>query len=57
MKLNPDFEDLLIELADAGARFAVVGGYAIIGREALIINKRASARPRDLLDVETLTSA
>ena len=29
MDLPPDFRDLLVELADAGADFAVVGGYAV----------------------------
>ena len=29
-----DFRDLLVELVDAGARFLVVGGYAVVVREA-----------------------
>jgi len=29
LELNPDFEDLLVELADAGADFVVVGGLAV----------------------------
>lgn len=29
-----DFRDLLVELVDAGARFLVVGGYAVAVREA-----------------------
>ncbi|MDX2086585.1 MAG: nucleotidyltransferase [Kofleriaceae bacterium] len=29
IELNDDFRDLLVELHDAGARFVVVGGYAV----------------------------
>lgn len=29
IELNQDFQDLLIELHDAGAEFVVVGGYAV----------------------------
>jgi len=65
--MNQDFLDLLRALSDAEARFLVVGAYAmaIHGRpratgdldiwvEDLISNKRATGRPKDLLDVEVL---
>ncbi|MBX3184844.1 MAG: nucleotidyltransferase [Polyangiaceae bacterium] len=29
VELNDDFRDLLVELHDAGARFVIVGGYAV----------------------------
>ena len=29
LRLNDDFRDLLVELGEAGARFLVVGGYAV----------------------------
>lgn len=44
-----------------GARFVVLGGHAlegcaipVIGRGALIKNKRAVARPQDIADVKAL---
>lgn len=59
-KLQQDFADLLIELDEAGAEFLLVGfdliGHAIpyIGKAALIRNKRAASRHKDLADVEEL---
>jgi hypothetical protein len=101
--VNPDFRDLLRALSDAGARFLVVGAYAvsfhsepratgdldiwidpardmtsitgvnfadawparteatygdagfpIIGVDALIKNKQALGRPKDLVDLDLL---
>ena len=46
--MNEDFRDLLHALREAGARFLVVG------REALVRNKRASGRAKDRADLEAL---
>lgn len=35
IELNDDFRDLLVALYDAGARFVVVGGYAVAFVKAL----------------------
>jgi hypothetical protein len=52
--LPDDFRDVLIELADAA--FDVEGRrIAVIGKEALIANKRAAGRAQDLADVEALS--
>lgn len=88
MELPEDFRDLLIELADAGAEFVLVGGMPsrvdilnradgvsfdeavaegssfslegrripVIGRNALIRNKRAAGRAQDTADVEALAA-
>jgi hypothetical protein len=44
--------------ASRGKRFVTVAGkiVPVIGREALLANKKASARPKDLADVALLTS-
>jgi hypothetical protein len=64
--INLDFRDLFAALNAAGARYLLVGGYAvafhaepvpIIGRVDPIRNKRASGRPQDLLDLEILERA
>lgn len=66
MGLPPNRIDLLTSID--GVRFPeawpsrVVTEYGgaplpVIGREALIANKRASARPQDLVDVQTLEAA
>ena len=61
--LNPDFLDLLAALVRAEARFLVVGAHAMAAHgvpratgdlDALLDNKRATARAKDLADVEIL---
>ena len=63
--MNPDFLDLLRALLEADARFLIVGAYAVgihgrpratkdLGVADLLRNKRASARPQDLADVDAL---
>ena len=99
--LPEDFRDLLVELADAGAEFVLVGGHAVafhghpratkdmdvliranennaervyralaafgapllegrnipvIGRAALLKNKRAAGRAQDIADLEAIAS-
>ena len=70
MNTQPDFEDFFRLLESNGVESMVVGGYAVafhgfprlikaidvtfIGRDALIRNKRASGRQRDLGDLEEL---
>lgn len=46
--LNVDFLDLLSALARARVEFLVVG------REAMLRNKRAAGRPKDLVDAAEL---
>lgn len=46
MRLHPDFSDLLAELAHAGVRYALVGGYAV----------SFHARPRATKDLDLLVS-
>ncbi len=46
IELTDDFRDLLVELADAGADFVVLGGHAVA--------KRAAKRQQDRADVEGL---
>ena len=67
MFVNSDFSDLL-KLFNAGrVRYLVIGGWArrveidfdglpvpFISREDLITAKRASGRPQDMIDVESL---
>ena len=57
--------DILLQISavdyDAAAASAVEGAYGdipvrFLGRDALIANKKASGRPKDLADVEMLTS-
>ena len=68
MEINSDFSDLLSLLGRHRVRYLIVGGWAVvyhaeprgvgvnlIGKRDLIRNKRASGRPQDLLDLETLT--
>ena len=45
-ELNPDFRDLLLALAAEHVDFVVVG--------ALVRNKQAAGRPKDLADVARL---
>ena len=57
--MNPDFVALLRELAAAEVRFRVEGCFSelevpFLGRDALIRNKRALGRARDLADLELL---
>ncbi len=67
--LSDDFADILLELADAHAEFLLIGGWALaarrsfslngreipfIGRAALVKNKRAAARAKDMADVDWL---
>jgi hypothetical protein len=68
--LNPDFLNLLAALVRAEARFLVVGAHAMaatrsvhrvgtldvpfLGRTALLDNKRATGRTKELPDVEIL---
>jgi hypothetical protein len=66
-----DLRDLLQAFIDHEVRFLVVGGYAwadrrdteidglrvpVIGRSALLANKRALGRTRDMADIELLES-
>lgn len=59
-RLFEDTRDLLVAFSEAGVEFVVVGAHAlaahgaVLGREALIKNKRASGRTKDLLDVRAL---
>ena len=64
--LNRDYAEMLSALSDEGAEFLIVGAYAmaahgvpratgdLVGREALLGNKQAPARPKDLVDVDIL---
>jgi hypothetical protein len=54
--VNQDFHDLLSALCAAGARFLIVGAYAVSfhAEPPLIRNKIALGRPKDLLDVDLL---
>jgi hypothetical protein len=58
--LHEDFRDLLVLLADAGVEFVIVGAYALAfhgaprASEALIKNKEASGRLKDVADVARL---
>ena len=59
MSINPDFRDLFAALNEADARYRVNTTYGdqpieVIGRAHLIINKRATGRPQDALDADTL---
>jgi hypothetical protein len=40
MRFNPDFSDLFAELNNAGARYLLVGGYAIAVHALLEKHKR-----------------
>ncbi len=62
MSHNPDFRDLFAALSAADARFLVVDAYDGVpihelSREDLLTNKRAVARPQDLLDLAHLEKA
>jgi hypothetical protein len=50
IELADDFRDLLLELADAGAQFVLVGGHAVRCSR----NKRADGRPQDIADGEAI---
>jgi hypothetical protein len=56
--LNDDFRDLLAAFSHQAVRYLVVGAHAMaipfIGREMLLVNKKASGRAKDLLDLELL---
>lgn len=67
--MNREFVEMLSALSAAGAEYLVVGAHAlaahgvpratgdldlVLSREDLIRNKRATGRPKDLLDVESL---
>ena len=63
--LNSKFKDMLSALSEAGVDFLVAWSNKIsaemdgmivpvIGRSELLTNKRASGRPKDLLDVNLL---
>ncbi len=66
IELSEDFRDLLVELADAGSEFVVLGGHAgnafdidgrripVIGLHALPANKHAAGREQDVADVRAL---
>ena len=56
-QLNDDFRELLAALRQEGADYLIVGAHAlhVLGREALIANKRATGRPKDQADVLLLT--
>ncbi len=47
--LNPDFKDMLSGLKEMDGMKVQV-----IGRDDLLVNKRASGRPKDLVDAATL---
>jgi len=52
-------DGLTFDEAWASRAVVSVGGYAVpfLGRDALVVNKRAAGRPKDLLDVEALERA
>jgi len=52
--VNRDFAEMLAALSAAGADYLLVGADALIGREDLLRNKRATGRLRDLADAEEL---
>jgi len=54
--LSRDFAEMLSALSAAGAEFLVVAGMPLpfIGKAALVRNKRAAARPKDLVDADIL---
>jgi predicted nucleotidyltransferase len=53
MFVNSDFSDLLRIFNDNNVKYLVIGGYAV----DLIIAKRASGRPQDLIDADLLLLA
>lgn len=55
--MSKDLEELFACLRHRNVKALIVGGYAVeyIGRADLIRNKRASGRPQDLLDIDSLT--
>jgi hypothetical protein len=54
--VDPDAREFLAALLRHQVRFLIVGAHALpfLGRAALIRNKRATGRPRDLADLERL---
>lgn len=56
--MNPDFPDIIRALLDANVRFIIVGAYAVNlyvdPRAAVIQNKRATGRPKDIADLDAL---
>jgi hypothetical protein len=67
--MNRDFAEMLSALSAAGAEFLIVGAHAVaahghppvegqtlpfIGRNELLVNKRAVGRPKDLGDIAFL---
>ena len=68
--LNKDYRDMIVCLLQAGVDFMLVGGYAvalhgwprttfdidfwIMAKDDLIVNKRASGRPKDIADALAL---
>ena len=61
--LNPDFRDMLSIFNEEKVEYLVVGAYAldiegvsvpIIGRQDLLLNKKAAGRPQDLADASWL---
>jgi hypothetical protein len=56
MKLSPDLREFIALCLSERVEVALDGlACFAIGREALIVNKRATGRPQDLADVERLT--
>jgi hypothetical protein len=54
--MSPDFLDIIRALSAAEARFIIVGPFTIpfLGKKTLIQNKRATATPKDLADLDSL---
>ena len=60
--MNRDFVEMLSALSAVGARFLIVGAHALAahgtpratGDLDFVANKRATGRPKDLLDIELL---
>lgn len=61
--MNRDFVEMLSELCAADVKFMIVGAQAlaahgvpraVLSKVDFVINKKASGRPKDLLDLELL---
>jgi len=64
MEIQKDFKEFFALFNAHKVEYVIIGGYAlafhgvppvqVIGREALLANKRATGRAQDLADIETL---
>ena len=50
--LTPDVRDLLTIFNSHGVSDLLAGGYAVIGRDDLLVNQAASGRPQGLAEID-----